>query len=196
MARLPTTEETLTMRPPSPMCGNAVWMQFSGPTVLTSNTCRTSPGLTSEILPDKPNPALLTSTSSDPNSPTALQTIASTEPLSETSVSTARAAPPEAEISRRKSSSLPTALEASTTEAPRAASSMAVASPMPLDAPVTTATLPLKVRCPEELEPFPKRLAPWEPRHQATGFRIRGAAHQIVHRPVSNREAHPFRETL
>src|SRR5215210_676485 len=46
------------------------------------------------------------------------------------------------------------------------------------------------------LEPFPKRLAPWEPRHQATGFRIRGAAHQIVHRPVSNREAHPFRETL
>ena len=46
------------------------------------------------------------------------------------------------------------------------------------------------------LEPFPKRLAPWEPGHQATGFRIRGAAHQIVHRPVSNREAHPFRETL
>jgi hypothetical protein len=46
------------------------------------------------------------------------------------------------------------------------------------------------------LEPFPKRLAPWEPRHQATGFRIRGAARQIELRPVSNREAHPFRETL
>jgi transposase len=46
------------------------------------------------------------------------------------------------------------------------------------------------------IEPFPKRLAPWEPRHQATGFRIRGAARQIELRPVSNREAHPFRETL
>ena len=46
------------------------------------------------------------------------------------------------------------------------------------------------------LEPFPKRLAPWEPGHQATGFRIRGAARQIELRPVSNREAHPFRETL
>jgi hypothetical protein len=46
------------------------------------------------------------------------------------------------------------------------------------------------------LEPFPKRLAPWGPRHQATGFRIRGAARQIELRPVSNREAHPFRETL
>ena len=43
---------------------------------------------------------------------------------------------------------------------------------------------------------FPEKAGPWEPRHQATGFRIRGAAHQIVHRPVSNREAHPFRETL
>src|SRR5215212_2723435 len=46
------------------------------------------------------------------------------------------------------------------------------------------------------LEPFPKRLAPWEPRHQATGFRIRGEARQIELRPVSNREAHPFREML
>src|SRR3954451_6188742 len=98
MARLPTTEETLTMRPPSPMCGNAAWMQFSGPTVLTSNTCRMSAGLTSEILPESPSPALLTSTSSDPNRPTALQTIASTELLSETSVCTTSATPPEAEI--------------------------------------------------------------------------------------------------
>src|ERR687898_851994 len=145
MARLPTTEETLTMRPPSPMCGNAAWTQFSGPTVLTSNTCLTSSGLTSDILPESPNPALLTSTSSAPNFPTALQTMASTELLSETSVSTARAAPPEARISRRKPSSRSTALDASTTEAPRAASSLAVASPMPLEAPVTTATLPPRV---------------------------------------------------
>src|SRR5215203_3191951 len=145
MARLPTTEETLMMRPPSPMCGRAAWRQFSGPTVLTSNTCLTSSALTSEILPDSPNPALFTSTSSDPNSPTALQTMASTELLSETSVSTTRAVPPEAEISRRRPPSLSTALEASTTEAPRAASSLAVASPMPLEAPVTTATLPPRV---------------------------------------------------
>src|SRR5215217_6545453 len=144
MARLPTTEETLTMCPPPPMWGRAAWMQLSGPTALTSNTCRTSSALTSEIVPESPNPALLTSTSNDPNSPTALQTIASTELLSETSVSTARAVPPEVEISRCRASSLSTAREASTTDAPHAASSLAVASPMPLEAPVTTATLPLK----------------------------------------------------
>src|SRR5829696_1116143 len=142
MARLPTTEETLMMRPPSPICGRAAWMQFSGPTVLTSNTCLTSAALTSEILPDSPSPALLTSTSSDPNSPTAFLTMASTEPRSETSVSTTSATPPEAEMSRRRPPSFSTALEASTTEVPRAASSLAVASPMPLEAPVTTATLP------------------------------------------------------
>src|SRR5829696_10258255 len=130
------------MCPPSLMCGRAAWMQFSGPTVLTSNTCRTSSVRTSAIIPESPRPALLTSTSRDPNSSTVRPTIASTESLSETSVSTSRATPPEAEIPRRKASSLLAALEASTTEAPRAASSLAVASPMPLEAPVTTATLP------------------------------------------------------
>ena len=121
-------------------------MQFSGPMALTSNTCRTSSVRTSVILPESPSPALLTSTSRDPSSPTARPTIASTEPLSETSVSTASATPPEAEILRCSASSLSTALEASTTEAPRDASSLAVASPMPLEAPVTTATLPFRAR--------------------------------------------------
>src|SRR5215212_7907941 len=153
MARLPTTEETLTRRPPSPMCGRAAWMQFSGPTVLTSNTCLKSSALTSEILPDSPSPALFTSTSSAPNSPTALLTITSTEPRSETSVSTTSAAPPDAEISRRRPPSLSTALDASTTEAPRTASSLAVASPMPLEAPVTTATLPPRVDFTEPTTP-------------------------------------------
>src|SRR5829696_5924447 len=139
------------MRPPSPMCTKAAWMQLSGPTALTSNTCRTSSARTSAILPESPSPALLTSTSRDPNSPTARATIASTEPLSETSVSTASARPPEAEISRRRVSSLSAALEASTTEAPRNASSLAVAAPIPLEAPVTTATLPLRVCSTERL---------------------------------------------
>src|SRR5215203_5720349 len=120
-------------------------MQFSGPTALTSNTCRTSSALTSAILPESPSPALLTSMSRDPSSPTARPIIASTESLSVTSVFTASAGMPEAEISRRSASSLSTAREASTTEAPRDASSLAVASPMPLEAPVTTATLPFRV---------------------------------------------------
>jgi hypothetical protein len=72
-------------------------------------------------------------------------TIASTEPASEMSVFTASARPPEAEISRRSASSFPASREASTTAAPREASSRAVASPMPLEAPVTTATRPFSV---------------------------------------------------
>lgn len=46
-------------------------------------------------------------------------------------------------MSRAKNPSFSSARAASTTEAPRAESARAVASPMPLDAPVTTATLPL-----------------------------------------------------
>ena len=53
----------------------------------------------------------------------------------------------EAEISRSRLSSFSAARAASTTAAPREASSLDAASPMPLEAPVTTATLPWRVCC-------------------------------------------------
>jgi hypothetical protein len=62
-----------------------------------------------------------------------------------TSVGTASALPPAAEISRSRNKILSSLRAASTTAAPLAANARAVASPMPLEAPVTTATLPLKL---------------------------------------------------
>ena len=88
-------------------------------------------------------PALLTSTSSRPNSVTAASARRWRSSRRVTSVARLTARPPRSRIccaswSRRSVRRAP-----STTAAPRSASSRAVASPMPLLAPVTATTLPL-----------------------------------------------------
>src|SRR3712207_1326145 len=133
------------MRPPLLMCGSAAWTQFSGPIVLISKTCRKSSRRSSATRPESPSPALLTRMSRVPNASTLSPTNASTEPLFETLVFTASTLSPEAEISLSRASSFSAARAASTTTAPRDANSRAVASPIPPEAPVTTATLPLRV---------------------------------------------------
>src|SRR5205814_9224351 len=82
--------------------------------------------------------ALLCNTSRPPNDSTAVSTMRTTLGSSETSTSTATALP---SSPATRSASVPL-ISATTTEAPSRAIRRAVASPMPLPAPVTIATLP------------------------------------------------------
>ena len=86
-----------------------------------------------------PIPALLTATSSRPNASTAAATIASQAAGSVTSTTCGRAASPMAAATASAGSARTSATR---TFAPRRASSVAQASPMPDPAPVTIATLP------------------------------------------------------
>jgi hypothetical protein len=88
------------------------------------------------------SPALLTSVSSRPSSPTTRSTALSACRRSVTSPSTTRALPPSARIAAATSSSRSRRRGSSATVAPSAARLCAVAAPMPLLAPVTSATVP------------------------------------------------------
>src|ERR1700761_454046 len=89
-------------------------------------------------------PALATITSSRPKVVTAASTIASASSLFETSPTTARTSPPAAAMLARSVSSRAASTSLTTSRAPSAAKRSAVARPMPLEAPVTTATLPFR----------------------------------------------------
>ena len=87
-------------------------------------------------------PALLTSTSTWPKRSIAASTTRSGSPGSRTSAATARQAAPLASISARALSSGSSRRPARTTHAPLRASSSAVARPIPVPPPVTSATRP------------------------------------------------------
>src|SRR5688500_6855454 len=84
--------------------------------------------------------ALFTQLSMRPNSRSATSARCSTSRSSATSVTTWTAAPPAASMSATTRWSARSLRAASTAEAPRCAASFAVASPIPLEAPVTTTT--------------------------------------------------------
>ena len=89
-----------------------------------------------------PTPALLTSTSTRPNSAIAASTRAWHWAGSETSVATISTRRPVSRTSWAVSSRRSTRRAPSTTSAPASASACANATPRPLEAPVTMATLP------------------------------------------------------
>src|SRR5919201_3192681 len=132
---------TITPRPCRRIWGSTAWMQRAGASRLTATICCITLSRASMELPP-PTPALLTSTSIRPYASIVLSTSRSTSARSLTSVGTARARPPCRTISSASAWIRSARRAASTTAAPWRASSRAVAAPIPLDAPVTTATLP------------------------------------------------------
>src|SRR5436190_21472190 len=139
----PSTEAVLTIEPPprASMCGIASLQRMNRPFRLTATrrsktamsrvTTSVSTALVEESV------ALLCNTSRPPNDSTAVSTMRTTLASSETSTSMATALPSSAAT---RSASAPL-ISATTTEAPSRAIRRAVASPMPLPAPVTIATL-------------------------------------------------------
>jgi hypothetical protein len=103
--------------------------------------CHSSTGA-SRIGPSSIMPALLTSVSSRPSSDVVRSTAAIACCWSVTSASITSAVPPSSRICLARPSSRSTRRAASATAAPSRARYRAVASPMPLDAPVTRATVP------------------------------------------------------
>ena len=90
-------------------------------------------------------PALLTSTSTGPSSPSAERTISTTARVSDTSAAMARARRPFARTASAVSSAFRTrSRQFTTTSAPVPASASAIARPMPRDAPVTSAVRPVR----------------------------------------------------
>src|SRR6056297_1308368 len=137
-------ERLITTPPPSLSSSSAACVQWYVPVRLMS-TIRFQPlGLMSSKFAMKEAPALLTSTSSPPNTSTVVSTSASTASRSVTSHSTATASPPVSRslIRSATGSTLSSSREQITTSTPSAANRSAIAFPMPLDAPVTIAVDP------------------------------------------------------
>src|ERR671936_1779036 len=135
----PTIEDTFTI-PPEPwrtMTSPAARIPLRTPTTFTRIISAARTGSASWRVPKAPTPALLTITSSRPPHPTARRTSACTWSQLETSHWTARPSSSAASDSNRS-----TRRAATTTRAPRSRRARAVATPMPAEAPVTTATAP------------------------------------------------------
>src|SRR5919202_1435846 len=147
---------TITPRPCRRIWGSTAWTQRAGASRLTATICCITLSRASMGLPP-PTPALLTSTSIRPYASIVLSTSRSTSVRAVTSVGTARARPPCRTISSASAWIRSARRAASTTAAPWRASSRAVAAPIPLEAPVTTATLPRISR--------PRAMCPSHPEH-------------------------------
>ncbi len=130
-AAMPAVEVTFTMAPEprSRMPGRNAWIIRTGPKKLVSNARRTSAIGTSSTAPSKPKPALLTSTSTDPTAARTSATDRSESTSSSSVLATSRSA---MDAARRA---------VATTSRPRAVSSSAVARPMPVEQPVTSAVV-------------------------------------------------------
>src|SRR5947208_3223704 len=125
------------------MCGIACLQPRNGPLRLTA-TSRSKTAISSSTMSlstslVEASDALLCKTSRPPNRLTAVSTMRTTLGSSETSTSAATALVPSSPATRSASAPL---ISATTTDAPSRSISRAVASPMPLPAPVTIATLP------------------------------------------------------
>ena len=111
------------------------------PLRLMSTTALNSSGVSRVAGTAVPTPALLTRTSTRPNSVIAASTIAWQSAGSATSVATARARRPAARTSSQVCCSLSTRRAASTRSAPASAQACANETPSPEEAPVTMTTL-------------------------------------------------------
>src|SRR5215468_8546895 len=109
---------------------------------------------TSSKRPTAPAPALFTHTSMRLKSATARSRRRLMSSCWETSVGTARALTPDAPHWRARSSRSSSRRAANTTDAPSLANFNAAPFPKPLDAPVITTTLPVRLRSSIELPPF------------------------------------------
>ena len=140
-ARRPATEDTLTMSPPPlpAISGSAAWVQINRPQRFTSIIWRHCAVSASPTGPSSISPALLTSACSPPCSACAASTNARACASSVMSTSCTEAGP-----SRLSASCSSRSLRraASATVAPAAESAVAVAAPIPDEAPVTAATRP------------------------------------------------------
>ena len=87
-------------------------------------------------------PAQLTAQSSEPNSLSEAATIASASASTATSTRIPTACPPAELMASATAEAFSPFMSVTTTEAPSCANALAVASPMPLPPPVTTAALP------------------------------------------------------
>ncbi len=146
---MPPTEATLTIEPPcSPI--HRLWAERAhrmGPSWLTVHVFCNAPRSTSASAPGAGFvPALLTRMSHDPNSSTARRTVASACSASSARATMVCSRSPAAVAAmiRSRASSRFSGLRPVmiTPAAPLRRNSTATASPMPLLAPVTTATLP------------------------------------------------------
>jgi hypothetical protein len=106
-----------------------------------------SPSGASTTGPRSISPALLTTVSSRPSAATVRATASLACLASVMSLSRASAVPPPAPILAASASSRSRRLASTATDAPSAASASAVASPIPLLAPVTSATVPRRRPC-------------------------------------------------
>ena len=115
--------------------------------MFSSTICFHSESGASTTGPSSIMPALLISVSKRPSSPTVCATAAVASASSVTSVSNTNAVPPRSRTAAATASSRSFRRAASATAAPCAARATAVAAPMPLDAPVTRATVPSNRSC-------------------------------------------------
>ena len=141
----PTTDVMLTMRPATrflSMAFAASCAQRKTPVRSVAITLSHESFDMRRMRPSSVIPALLTRTSSFPCFSTTALNAAVTDAGSATSRRTASAKPPAAEIACATDEALSSRRAATTTWAPAAASAFAIDSPMPWEAPVTSATLP------------------------------------------------------
>lgn len=141
------TEESVTMRPPSRSIGRARWMMKYGARTFTAKRRSNSSRLVAPIGPAGAAAALFTRMSRGrPASPapTPAKSV-STSPSTPSSALTANAEPPARSImSTVESAPSSSLLKWTATTALSAASRVAIACPMPREAPVTRAVLPFR----------------------------------------------------
>src|SRR6266511_573032 len=143
--RSPAMEAVLTMWAGVPcrrMTGTKLCSPWTTPHTLTSKTQRQSSSVWSRSRLNVDTPALLHNTSTRPNRSSVVAASPSTAAAPETSTVTAAASPPVAWMPDATTSASAPSRSATTTAEPAAANSSARARPMPLAAPVTTATRP------------------------------------------------------
>ncbi len=141
------TEEIVMMRPPSGSRSSARWTMKYGARTLTANRWSNSSRVVAPIGPAGAAAALLTRTSSG-RPASAASTPAKSVSMSSSTPSSARtviAVPPARSISSAVAAApSPSAPKCTRTAAPFAANRTAIARPMPRDAPVTRAVLPVR----------------------------------------------------
>src|SRR4051794_39303024 len=198
---------TMSPEPCSSIPSIAAWVVYRTPMTLVCSIRRQSSGSAPTIVPSSITPALFTRTSSPPSSSRVRRTAPAQAASSVTSRSRVSTVAPSARsfpasASRRSLRRAPRA-----TAAPARARATAVASPMPDDAPVTSATLPASGRVASVIRPPPRphratrgRLSPIrrEPSRAGSAERDAEATHRQPqqHRPRAQQVPDPCRGGL
>src|SRR6266511_3812977 len=126
------------------MCRPAAWHAKKRPRTFTSNSSSHSSSVASSASWFVPSPALFTRMSSCPNRSIVSETALPMDSRRRRSISTGPASPPAARISSTTASTDAGSRPAAATRAPAPASATARSRPMPLFAPVTSPTCPLR----------------------------------------------------